>query len=110
MPGSSRRPAAGSPTQTTPTVATAVAATDAAVKVACAGRRRQVPPPLEHRLRVLGGKSNSATSARVPTSCSRNSNPVTMPKLPPPPRRPQNSSGFSVRLAVTTSPSAVTIS
>ena len=43
-----------------------------------------------------------------PTGCSRYSNSVTMPKLPPPPRSPQNSSGFSCSLAVTKRPSAVT--
>ena len=39
---------------------------------------------------------------------SRNSNSVTTPKLPPPPRRPQNRSGFSVAVARTIAPSAVT--
>ena len=39
---------------------------------------------------------------------SRNSNSVTTPKLPPPPRRPQKRSGFSVAVARTVSPSAVT--
>ena len=45
-----------------------------------------------------------------PTGCRRNSNSVTTPKLPPPPRRPQNRSGFSSALARTTLPSAVTTS
>src|SRR3954469_19518844 len=44
------------------------------------------------------------------TSGRRDSNSVTTPKLPPPPRRPQNSSSFSVALARTTRPSAVTTS
>ena len=56
------------------------------------------------------GKSSSTLSARVPVSCSRNSNSVTTPKFPPPPRSPQNSSGFSSAEARTTSPSAVTTS
>ena len=43
-----------------------------------------------------------------PASCSSNSNSVTMAKLPPPPRRAQKRSGFSVSEAVSTSPSAVT--
>src|SRR4029453_11152758 len=43
-----------------------------------------------------------------PTRWSRYSNEVTIPKLPPPPRRPQKRSAFSSALAVTTSPSAVT--
>ena len=41
------------------------------------------------------------------TSWSRNSSDVTTPKLPPPPRRPQNRSSFSSALAVTNLPSAV---
>src|SRR5207302_1976742 len=45
-----------------------------------------------------------------PTGCNRYSNEVTTPKLPPPPRRPQNRSGFSSALAVKNSPSAVTMS
>ena len=45
-----------------------------------------------------------------PTSCSRYSNDVTMPKLPLPPRSPQKRSGFSSALAVTRSPAAVTTS
>ena len=40
-----------------------------------------------------------------PTGCSRYSNEVTMPKLPPPPRIAQKRSGFSSSLAVTISPS-----
>ena len=45
-----------------------------------------------------------------PTGCSRYSNAVTTPKLPPPPRSAQNRSGFSSALARTSSPSAVTTS
>ena len=56
------------------------------------------------------GKSSSTLSARVPVSCSWNSNSVTTPKFPPPPRSPQNSSGFSSAEARTTSPPAVTTS
>ena len=41
---------------------------------------------------------------------ARNVNDVTTPKLPPPPRRPQNRSGFSVALARTCSPVARTTS
>src|SRR5690606_34655090 len=42
--------------------------------------------------------------------CSANSNPVTTPKLPPPPRIAQKRSGFSVALARSRLPSAVTTS
>ena len=45
-----------------------------------------------------------------PTGCSRYSNDVTIPKLPPPPRIAQKRSGFSSSLAVTISPCAVTTS
>src|ERR671930_564949 len=45
-----------------------------------------------------------------PSSCRRNSNSVTIPKLPPPPRMPQNRSSFSRSLARTTLPSARTTS
>jgi len=38
-------------------------------------------------------------STSGPTGCSRNSNDVTMPKLPPPPRMPQNRSGCSEAVA-----------
>ena len=45
-----------------------------------------------------------------PTSCSRKLNRVTTPKLPPPPRSAQNSSGCWSRLAMRIAPSAVTTS
>ena len=45
-----------------------------------------------------------------PTGCSWNSNEVTTPKLPPPPRTAQKRSLFSAALAVRSRPSAVTIS
>ncbi len=45
-----------------------------------------------------------------PTWWSWYSNDVTTPKLPPPPRRPQNRSAFSSLLACTSRPSAVTTS
>ena len=46
----------------------------------------------------------------VATGCARNRNDVTTPKLPPPPRTPQNRSAFSSALAVTNRPSASTTS
>src|SRR5207248_8501918 len=45
-----------------------------------------------------------------PTGCVRNSNEVTTPKLPPPPRSAQNSSGCSFALACARDPSARTTS
>ena len=42
------------------------------------------------------GNVSSATRVRVPTGWSRNSNSTTIPKLPPPPRSPQNRSGCSI--------------
>src|SRR5437867_5979933 len=46
----------------------------------------------------------------VLTRCSLNSNEVTTPKLPPPPRIAQKRSSFFFELAVTKLPSAVTMS
>ena len=46
----------------------------------------------------------------APTGCVRNSNEVTTPKLPPPPRSAQNRSGCSSALACTCVPSASTTS
>ena len=46
----------------------------------------------------------------VLTGWTRNSNEVTTPKLPPPPRRAQNKSPFSLALATRGFPSAITIS
>src|SRR4029453_16287960 len=43
-----------------------------------------------------------------PKGTQRNSNSVTIPKLPPPPRTPQNRSAFRSALACKNSPSAVT--
>jgi hypothetical protein len=45
------------------------------------------------------GKKRSATSVRVPVACNRNSNSLTTPKFPAPPRRPLNSSAFWVSVA-----------
>ena len=56
------------------------------------------------------GKSIGPASTVGPIGCARNRNDVTTPKLPPPPRRPQNRSGWSSSLAATSSPSAVTTS
>src|SRR6185436_3557490 len=55
------------------------------------------------------GKAIRPPSTIGPSGWRAYSNDVTTPKLPPPPRRPQKSSGFSLLLAVTTRPSAVTI-
>src|SRR3954471_4034449 len=61
--------------------------------------------------RTSGASSKAWTTppARTcgPSGCRRYSSAVTIPKFPPPPRRPQSRSGFSSALAVTRSPSAV---
>ena len=44
------------------------------------------------------------------TGCKRYSSDVTTPKFPPPPRSAQKRSSFSLSLAVTNFPSAVTTS
>src|SRR5215469_6196421 len=49
----------------------------------------------------------SASTTEV-SGCNRTSNSVTTPKLPPPPRKAQNKSAFSLALARTTELSAVT--
>jgi len=55
-----------------------------------------------------GSGDNPSASTTEVRGCSFNSNSVTTPKLPPPPRKAQNKSGFSLALARTTEPSAVT--
>ena len=45
---------------------------------------------------TLGCVEEHARFTSGPTSCMPNSNEVTIPKLPPPPRNPQSSSWFSV--------------
>lgn len=56
------------------------------------------------------GKAVSPARTVGPSGSSRNSNSVTMPKFPPPPRMPQNSSALSSSLARTMLPSASTTS
>ena len=56
------------------------------------------------------GHTTMPASTVGPRGCSSKVKLVTMPKLPPPPRRPQNRSAFSSSLATTNSPSAVTTS
>ena len=59
---------------------------------------------------IGAGHASRPPSTIGPTGWSCRWNEVTTPKLPPPPRSPQNSSGFSSADAVTTRPSAVTTS
>jgi len=56
------------------------------------------------------GNIISPASTIGPSRCRRNSNSVTIPKFPPPPRTPQNRSGCSSALARKTPPSASTTS
>ena len=72
---------------------------------ACAIQASQAPKTSDVR---SAGYSTNATATSGPTGCAANSNDVTMPKFPPPPRRPQCRSGCSSALAVRMSPSAVT--
>src|SRR5271170_2794014 len=58
--------------------------------------------------RISGSGVNPSASSTAVSECSFTSNSVTTPKLPPPPRRAQNKSGFSLELARTTELSAVT--
>jgi hypothetical protein len=62
------------------------------------------------QLRRVLERVEDRASTVGPTGCSRYSNAVTTPKLPPPPRSPQNRSGSSRSLARSSSPSAVTTS
>ena len=85
----------GGPTQTNPSVSGPPARTSAK-KVARLGASSDAASHDRSASRPrAGSRSTSATSACVPTSCSLRSNRVTTPKLPPPPRSPQNRSGFS---------------
>ena len=59
---------------------------------------------------ALIGRIGAANITVGPTGWRANSKLVTTPKLPPPPRSAQNRSSFSVALAGTTRPSAVTTS
>ena len=63
-----------------------------------------------HELGGVGDVVEHGPATTVPTSWPRNSNEVTTPKLPPPPRSAQNRSGCSSALAVTNEPSASTTS
>ena len=90
--------AGGATTQAIPglTVRPSPSATSRAARSACAAR---------------SCSTNSIANCTIgPTSWSRNSNSVTTPKLPPPPRSAQNRSGCSVALARTRRPSASTTS
>src|SRR5271166_3235861 len=63
------------------------------------------------RTSAASSHSNSMSPAKIsPTGWRRNSNSVTTPKFPPPPRSAQNRSGYSVSLAVVMWPSARTTS
>ena len=69
-------------------------------------RARCAARPPRRRARRRAGRRGRAARPRA----SRYSNETTTPKLPEPPRRPQNRSGCSVSDAVTRRPSAVTSS
>ena len=91
----------------------------AAAALSCAPRSSSGRParPRPSRGRSAAPRPTAPSARRsappatcVPSGTQLNSNSVTIPKFPPPPRRPQNRSGFSSALALTNSPSAVTTS
>src|SRR5579862_421639 len=62
------------------------------------------------RRRTPAAAHNPCDSTTERSGCSRSSNSLTTPKLPPPPRNAQNNSEFSFSLQRTNEPSAVTTS
>lgn len=71
--------------------------------------RFEIAPSADCPPAALAGSSTMPAST-VPAGCALNSNEVTTPKLPPPPRIAQNRSSFSRLLSFTLRPSASTTS
>ena len=117
----SRAPASG-PTKTTTAAQTRVPASSAGTNSSSGAVIQRMPPPISsgpvskssRTARVTcsasSGRHISRASVDVGTSCRRKVSAVATPKLPPPPCSAQKSSGFSVSLASTSSPAAVTSS
>ena len=118
-----RGPSSGSPAWTATTATTACRATSSgrngaggavvrftSVVISSGSRGDPVAVEAQDLLGAVARVEDRAAETIGPTGCRRNSSDVAMPKLPPPPRRPQSSSGFSSSLARTSRPSAVTTS
>src|SRR5258708_36010593 len=115
-----KRPASGSPVQTNELLATGRPRNSLGTLFACGARRRlmfhfkssgaSAMKSLQHSRRGRMADSGDIASANKTTvrECNFTSNSVTTPKLPPPPRKAQYSSGFSLELARAREPSAVT--
>ncbi len=102
---STRLPRIGSGTMSTGgIVITASALLDSSGSVSAHSRYARNASPVRAGSNMTMPANTSSTEKR------RNSSEVTMPKLPPPPRIAQKRSGCSLCDAVTSSPSAVTIS
>src|ERR1700733_1451472 len=114
------RPLSGSPVQTKEVLATGRPRSFVGIVSACGASRRSMfhfkssgasaMKSLQYSSsgRISpSGQSPSASTTEL-SGCSFNSNSVTTPKLPPPPRKAQNKSAFSFALARTTELSAVT--
>src|SRR6267154_1021251 len=114
------RPASGSPVQTKELLATGRPRSSIGTFFVCGARPRSMfhfksrgapaMKSLQHSRsgRIsASGDSPSASTTEV-SGWSLTSNSVTTPKLPPPPRKAQNKSGFSLELERTTELSAVT--
>src|SRR6266542_6456695 len=77
-------------------------------RVSGAARMKSRYQRITSSARSIGQSIGPAYTVRI--GCSRNTNEVTTPKFPPPPRTAQNRSWFSSALAVTNRPSAKTMS
>src|SRR5258708_21110371 len=115
-----KRPASGSPVQTNELPATGRPRNSLGTLFACGARRRlmfhfkssgaSAMKSLQHSRRGRMADSGDIPSASTTTvrGCNFTSNSLTTPKLPPPPRKAQYSSGFSLELARARELSAVT--
>src|SRR5580658_5855852 len=114
------RPASGSPVQISELLATGRPRRLTGTFFVCGARHRlmfhfksngasamkSLQCSRSERMSVSGDNPSASTTAV--SGCSFTSNSVTTPKLPPPPRKAQNKSGFSSELARRTELSAVT--
>src|SRR5260370_41936051 len=116
----SERPAVGSPVQPKEYPATGRRRSSTGTLFVCGERRRSMfhfkssgasaMKSLQYSRseRILPSGDNPSASTTAVRGCSATSNSVTTPKFPPPPRKAQNKSGFSLELERRTELSAVT--